>query len=472
MEQFKVLGKTALLPFLNQIGAQQGESALQVYMKFVQFAQQHKDDVKLIRLVGGGLGLDEGSINEALRGIVQVQKDLADARERGVPTDQQIENVTKFQRAQIELKQALEGVGNALFADVAPALTRFLDLVTQGIIKNPELAKTIGMIGVALTTLAAIRLPLWLIGILGGSGAAGAGAASAGAGWLAALSRILAPLGLLALTGQAGGQDDEFSRRMNEKWLRDHPAEPARGFWETIGGWLGIRSSGPGSVPDRGVTPGRPVVPPSTGAITDRQRVAHDYFIGQGWSEEQTAGMLAYLRGESGFDPDSFNSAGGGQGARGIGQWRGERIDNFRRMFGHDPIDPAVPSEQRYREQLAFMNWELTQGGERGAGILLRGARTPTDAANIVTDRFGRGEPNIPSRAPAAEEFYRRFRDPGALRNPLGGEGLQASNSQPSFNIASLIINTQATDAPGIARDIGGELRRQAAVTMANTGLA
>lgn len=56
-------------------------------------------------------------------------------------------------------------------------------------------------------------------------------------------------------------------------------------------------------------------------------RAAMDYFISQGWTPEQAAGIVGNLQQESGpnLDPNIHNSAGGNLGAYGLAQWRGDR---------------------------------------------------------------------------------------------------------------------------------------------------
>ena len=116
-----------------------------------------------------------------------------------------------------------------------------------------------------------------------------------------------------------------------------------------------------------------------------RAEQARQYFTAQGYTPEQVAGILANIRGESGFEPGAFNPAGGGEGAQGIGQWRGSRIEDFRKMFGRNPR--GAP----YEDQLKFMAWEL-KNKEAAAGRYLRLATTPDDAANAMTYEYSRPE--------------------------------------------------------------------------------
>lgn len=491
MQRWKTLGQLSgsMMGAMSTIGGRADDTAMDIYRKFAEYADRNKGNRQQNRLIGQLLGLDEGSINLALQGLSKVDKELADAKRRGVPTDQEVAQVQAFAKAQTALGQALAGVGNKIFAAAAPGLTKLLELITEGIEKNPQLAATITMIGTALTTLAALRLPLWLLGILGGTGAASTGAAAAGAGWLAALSRILGPLALVGIAGAAGykaATDGDFWQRWGTafssgkfKWGDSSGETPSllgsafRWFFggRTEGGGAGGAGGGGGGA---GANPRTPRTTLPTGPVSDRERAAHDYFRAQGWSEEQTAGILTYLKEESGFRPREYNPAGGGDGARGMGQWRGPRIKRFVDAYGHKPDDPNIPEDQLFREQLAFLQWELNNT-HAGAGQSLRNARTATDAGNVILREFGIPGPEDQARrlnSPASENYLRRFRDTPALRSPTGGNGLLGSLSQPSFSVGQIVVNTQATDAPGIARDIGDELARTATVTMANTGLA
>ena len=116
----------------------------------------------------------------------------------------------------------------------------------------------------------------------------------------------------------------------------------------------------------------------------DKQRLgqqAIDYFIAQGWSREQAAGIVANLEHESGFDHQVVGDNGN---AYGLAQWHPDRQTEFARWAGK-PITRAT-----FEEQLAFVQYELTQGKERSAGDRLRGARTAAEAGGIVSRYYER----------------------------------------------------------------------------------
>lgn len=161
----------------------------------------------------------------------------------------------------------------------------------------------------------------------------------------------------------------------------------------------------------------RPSAGPSPVVTGNRVREAHDFFRAAGWSEAQTAGILGNIGTESGFKPEAFNPAGGGQGAQGIAQWRGSRITDFQRLFGHDPRHGT------YEEQLAFVQWELTHS-ERAAAERLRAARSAGQAGAAVNESYERSGTNSRARSRAAEQYGSQFKDRSVrvqIENQTGG---------------------------------------------------
>lgn len=119
-----------------------------------------------------------------------------------------------------------------------------------------------------------------------------------------------APVG--TITGQAGG-------------VRLTPGAQARINAGALGG-------------GKGATTGKPGVQDVMG-----------YLIASGLNVQQAAAIAANIQGESGFDPTRINYEGGGQGARGLFQHRGSRIDNFRARYG------ITPDQATWQQQLDFI---------------------------------------------------------------------------------------------------------------------
>ena len=109
---------------------------------------------------------------------------------------------------------------------------------------------------------------------------------------------------------------------------------------------------------------------------------AMEFFIKQGWTKEQAAGIVGNLQQESGKDllTTALNKK---ENAQGIAQWRNDRLDRFRQMYGKEVKSATL------EEQLTYVDWEL-KNSEKQAGDSLRQARTAEDAAAIVDRKYER----------------------------------------------------------------------------------
>lgn len=240
----------------------------------------------------------------------------------------------------------------------------------------------------------------------------------------------------------------------------------------------GITGQLPGA-PRTGAPAAAAPEPPRPGAMTDRQRQAYEYFVGRGWTPAQAAGIVGHLTGESGtgLNIDAFNPEGGGRGAMGIGQWRGPRIAAFERMYGRTP--QGAPLEQ----QLEFVDWEL-RNTERAQGDALRNTNDPREAADLMFRRYGRpgaDDRTGPRRQSNALGIWQRMHiprpDPALQQGAQPGAAVQnkmwgGSTTSNEMSIGNVTVNTQATDAQGIARDIGAALKSHSFVNQMTYGLA
>lgn len=121
--------------------------------------------------------------------------------------------------------------------------------------------------------------------------------------------------------------------------------------------------------------------PAPKAAPTDKRSAAMAFFRKMGWSQAQAAGIVANLMSESGLEPGAVGDNGQ---AFGIGQWHADRQANFRRWAGKDIRQSTL------QEQLAFVQYELTQGAEYKAGALLLAARNAQDAGAVVSRFYER----------------------------------------------------------------------------------
>ena len=118
----------------------------------------------------------------------------------------------------------------------------------------------------------------------------------------------------------------------------------------------------------------------TTTTSTGNPKIAMEFFLDQGWTPEQAAGLVANLQAESydHIDPAAENS-----GAYGIAQWRGSRKRDFEQAMGQ-PIKGSS-----LMDQLKFVQHELNNK-EAKAGRLLKKATTAAEAAEIVDEFYER----------------------------------------------------------------------------------
>jgi hypothetical protein len=425
-------------------------------------------DPRLQARVMSALRLPASMLPFLKKGSAGLREWEADARRFGVITEQGAEAAQKFDLAQTRLRMAGEGLVNTIAQRLAPVMSPLLDRLTNWIAANREiigqrveevvtrlagaverfvadgglqkilgglegmwkgiqtviewmggwekaaiafgavltlqmLAPLTGIVG-ALAVIGAFRMPAWMLTRLAPALLTAPGVA-AGAGIAAGVG------GERALNWALGNDHDEYQRRRQEGREQG---------WNQITGWM--------SRLQQALTPGprQPSQQPRsyTGEeATARQRRAYQYFLSQGWSEAQATGLVANLRHESGAILDHQARGDGGR-AYGIAQWHPDRQQNFRLWSGKHIQNSSL------EEQLAFVQFELTQGQERAAGGALRNARTPAEAAGVVSRQYERPanrEGEAAARAQTATAMLPRLAVP-----PQPGTGDARRPAQPA----------------------------------------
>lgn len=165
-----------------------------------------------------------------------------------------------------------------------------------------------------------------------------------------------------------------------------------KGLWAGVG-WIGEHSYLPGLVDWAGEHSFLPSIHSVNHAIsnavhgniwntgTTNGKTIMAQLISMGWSPAQATGILRRLNIESGLNPGAIGDNGQ---AYGIAQWHPDRQAAFARWAGHSIIGSNLS------EQLGFMNYELTQGGESRAGSILRRMGSPDAAYDAFTRYYER----------------------------------------------------------------------------------
>lgn len=186
----------------------------------------------------------------------------------------------------------------------------------------------------------------------------------------------------------------------------------------------------------------------SAGAKSNRETEAMDFFLSRGYSKLQASGIVANLHKETGgFREDVIAGKPTGRGdggkAVGIAQWHPPRQKDFQKTFGKSLIGAS------FQDQLKFVDHELRKGGvqEKEAGKRLKSAKTPAEAAGIVSQYYERPaavEPEKRARGQIAERIYR---DHNA--KPTAKATTPASNIKANNGFAPASTGEQITDIIG-----------------------
>jgi hypothetical protein len=413
-------GSPELFSFLGTIGGQADEGPLATFMRFAEWAEKHKDNPQLVNLIGGQGGFDQGTINEAMKGRVQVLKDFA-AASRGAISPEQVEALTKLQGAWVSLDQAIEKTGRDIVTFFAPAFTSIAGSTAGWIERNQKLADSLGGILAALAGLSALKPAAWLLRLLGLGGVAGA------VGGAAALPGKLIKGG--GIGGAALGVAETMkydSQHGNElrTWLRaqlgiDDPGEAAP--------WAGSQ-----------VNPG----------TMNMERRAW------GYADD----------GPEGVDPKA-------SGGRDPAAEREKRIRSIAKSLN---IDPEVA--MRVARSEGFDHFKSTIPGEQSFSDFQLHV-TPGGRGHAVGDEFRRQtglDPSNPANEAAADLFALQHVARHGWHDFHGADRVGIGDHQGigDVHIDQIVVHTDSKDPREHGRLVGEAIKRNSSTaTQANTGL-
>ncbi|WP_233343475.1 phage tail tip lysozyme [Burkholderia cepacia] len=448
-----------------------------------------KTDPGRARFIAQQMGIGDGEFNFLKQGESAVLA-LVDAQKKNsAVTEQQAAQALKLKNEWLDLRDRLTYVGTTVLLELMPAfeqliaqLQKMADWVAdhkadisewvrgavtdiRSIVKIANSAadamggwKNViaALIGLKIVSILSplLRLGAALAGVGTGLGSVGA----AGPAALSVLGRVIGAAALLF-----------HSENLNE-------------------GEGDIRTTQPGDTWN-GDPVGKARAAANNGSLNDRRRYLMGRLKEAGYTDAQAAGITGSLQQESQLDPNAVNKT---SGAAGIAQWLGPRAREFEKQFGH-PV-----AQSTFGEQVDFMLWEL-KNTEKQADQRIRMAKTPEFAAEVHAreyERPGANEINVARRQQYAREAAADGAGQGAAVETTGdaqranalkiaqqtatAAAPAVSNSTSSSTTSNetningpITVHTQATDAAGIARDIGGAMKRYGfVVPQANTGLS
>lgn len=447
-EQFQLTGQSAIVPYLYalQVGFHRTASGAldlnRLLFDLSDATERIHDNARSTTLLRS-MGIDEGTINVILQGHAAVQKLLDDQKKLGTTTKASAEAAQKLTTAWLDFEQSAVTIGRNLLTTLGPALIGIL----HGLKSVAEFAQAhmpvVEGIFAALTG-AVIALSTAITVNLVGGAIESAVAVLGGP--------LLIGIGLVsAAIYELWKHWDEFGKYVTGFW--DGLVSRATAAANAIKGLFGTTITIPRPSGTKPTTPPSKSTGKSATATSGQTDV--DKFINMGWTKAQAQGIVANLKRESG---GVANKVGDNGAAYGVAQWHADRQAAFAKWAGHD-----IRQSTR-DEQLAFVNYELRSGsdvGARRAGTALGSAKDASSAAEIFSRMFER---------PAAADKEAAIRASMAAGASGGGAVYGDSNTTNNVSIGSITVQTKATDAEGIAKDLGPAIKRSSLAQNSNYG--
>lgn len=188
---------------------------------------------------------------------------------------------------------------------------------------------------------------------------------------------------------------------------------------------------------------------PATSGSVSRQDQNIAFWMSQGYTREQAAAWAATSMSESGDNPAAV---GDGGRARGSFQWHPDRQADILRGLG---INVGTASHE---DNLRAAAWEAKK---RGDDIRIKAAKTPQEAAALITKYFERP-------ADITGESIRRGQ---AALDIAGGTSLggNTTNSKSiNVKIGDVNVHTNGSNSQAVSGDVGNELRSQIQTALSN----
>lgn len=436
MQNFRTFGNASqFAAFLGPIGATIQDTPMQVFLKAMRYMQEHPGDTLRQNQILHGLLFNDDSI-KAMREIRTVQELLRElaAEQPRVPDEKMTESAIRLYKAWSDLEHQTKYLGDVLTDDLAKPLTSILDTMTQLEKSHPNLVIGVTLAAEAVAALKAIRI---LASFLGMKGLV---AAIDGATGVALSAPIAVPVALSGDTGPTppmppGGWGPEPSGPFAA-------GDSTFGAWwqRTMPSWLGGASTNPGNVGP----------PPAAGTpAASVMEQARRFFLAQGYTAAQVAGILANIQAESSFNPRATDP----KGYYGLFQWSPERQLLFRLWSGHDIHQSTVA------EQLAFAQWELTNS-ERIAGNALHRQTTAANAARVVSQDFLRPLGGMFTAGARAKNADLYLVPPSVAATPPAA---QAPDQSTSVHVGTMNVHLPSVrDPQSFAAQLPAELTAQA----------
>lgn len=431
------------------------------------------------------MGFTPGMINIILQGPAAIQKMLDSQAKLAKAQAADVAAAQRRQKAWADFINQAETIGNVLLTELTPALiavTNVMRSFAEWGERHPEI------VGAAFAALTGIVTALSAAMTATFASSAFSTVVGAFSSLIKMVSGLILRLGVLIVDtfpaiGEALAVFSEALLATPVGWIiAAIAAVSVAGYelykhWDTIKRWWHSLWGDMGDDAQRGSDRAREAAakleqqrsgkgPAASGPQVDKDI---DFFMRKGWSRNQAIGIVASIQEESG---GKTNAVGDGGSAYGLAQWHYDRQQAFAGWAGH-----SLRSSTR-AEQLAFIDYEL-RSREANAGKALSKTTSATQAADVVSRLYER-----PANVEGASARRQVLAAQLARATPSGIQANQqlallasggtstVNNRSNATHIQEMNINTQATDANGIARDMHKALSMNDLVQQSNYGPA
>jgi hypothetical protein len=484
------------------------------------FASKHSGPTTTFWL--NSIGISPGMIPLLMQGREELQKTLDKQKELGLTRQQDADAAQALQRSYNELTRAVTRLGASILTEFSPAILTAINAMRDWVLANKnwresdigeyvlkavdifkqfvagveEVVKVLGgwenatkiILGLWVATKVAPILTFlaqftgMVVAATGSVTALGTSmAALTIPPWFASLMRLGAfGAAAMAFTGAAGGEDAEFSKQKNDEYLRQNPSGTHRSFFDFMLGRPGKNTFSPTA---------DAAMPPEQRAFLDalsRGESSGDYGArnpnstahGRYQFIDSTDAEVSAKTALPGQDPVSQDRKAWFLASRTYMQSTGRDLGNDLKSGGHEAqiasalnrIWPSLPggSQQNtslpdWLNNLRSANMAYQNPPALGVTPQIGGSVGPLGAIDQNPPALG-----VMSPGPlGAIDPGRRF----AFAPPsTSNDNSRTSSVETNIN-GPINVQTNATDADGVARGLGSALQRYSYVPQVNSGL-
>lgn len=191
--------------------------------------------------------------------------------------------------------------------------------------------------------------------------------------------------------------------------------------------------------------------------IAEPQAKAIGNLRATGWNDNVVSGFVGNFMQEGGWD----GAKGDGGSAHGVAQWRGERLENFKKIIGKSPTESSID------EQMKFVQWEMENPQAAGMTIkqrdMILAAKTPEEAAALIDKYYERSDgKSVGKRQSHAKNVHSHISGSGGAIDSAVNGNYSGEVDQPfgpnSVAVPSSAINKNAKGGqpkflPGVGFD-------------------